>query len=169
MRALRRRVTGGPARLYVYYGGYVAAAAAFVLALDRSWVAAAGAALGAVALMWVASVLYWPLGEGAHVRRVRGVIKEANAAFNQASALDPGPRRQSLVASAAEREARRLRRMRPPPSMAADHARLVELAERQAAAVPRAERGELNELNEQIAEQLARWRKREFAIWSGER
>jgi hypothetical protein len=169
MRALRRRVTDGPARLYAYYGGIGAVAGAFVLALDGSWVAAAATALGALALLWLASVFYWPFGEGAHLRRVDGVIREANAAMNQAHALDPGPRRKSLVAAAAEREARRLRRMKPPASMAEDHAALVELAERQAAAVPREDRAELAELNELIAAQLARWRGRAFAIWSGER
>jgi hypothetical protein len=160
MRALRARVTYGPAWAYAYFGGLAGVGTALALAIEGSWVAATGAALFAAILLWLARIVSWPFGETAHLRRVGGVIREANAAFNQARVLDAGPRRKSLVASAAEREARRLRRLRPPAAMASEHAELVSLAEQQAEAVERGDRAELEELARAMGAVIERWRGR---------
>jgi hypothetical protein len=133
VKAMRRAVDARGLRVPTYAAGLVAVAVSGLLLLTgRPALAVPVTALSAL-LLWLAGLIYFPFGEGAHYRRVSRAIEDANiAARHVQGARSPGA---SQNAGAAERErmARRLRRLRPPRTMAAEHAELVSLAERYAA------------------------------------
>jgi hypothetical protein len=148
MRALRARVIK---RVYAaaYVLGLTGVAAAGLLAVDGRWWTAAAVALVALGLLWFVTALYWPFGVTGYLRRVAGVIRDTNVDFGRARMLAAGPRA-SHAAATAERQARRLRRMRPPREVASEHAELVRLVEQQADATRRRDRDELDEVHQRL-------------------